>query len=95
MIRDTVNAVKQLIIKRGFAYNQVFSRDNKYTHIVLKDLAKFCRACETTYTKDERLHAALEGRREVFLRIQEYLNLTPDEIYELHRAHEMAREDKR
>lgn len=49
---------------------------------VLRDLAKFCRATETTFHTDPRLHAALEGRREVWLRIQKQLGLTPEELFE-------------
>lgn len=90
MIRDTVDAVKRLILGRQFAYNQVFDPENQYTKTVLKDLAKFCRAHETTFSGDPRLHATLEGRREVWLRIQEYLRLNVDEIYELHRVKEMV-----
>ena len=48
---------------------------------VLIDLAEFCRASETTFHKDARLHALLEGRREVFLRIVNFLNLTAEQIY--------------
>lgn len=47
---------------------------------VLEDLAKFCRANDTCFHEDPRLHAVLEGRREVWLRIQQHLNLTPEEL---------------
>lgn len=50
---------------------------------VLRDLAKFCRANESAFDPDPRIHAALEGRREVWLRIQAHLNLTPAQLYEL------------
>ena len=50
---------------------------------VLADLAEFCRARETTFHTDERAHALLEGRREVWLRINKYLNLTDREIQQL------------
>lgn len=94
MIKDTIDAVKNLIRSRTFAYNQVFNRQSKYTHIVLKDLAKFCRAHEPTFHSNERIHAAMEGRREVWLRIKEYLELDENEIYQLHRVKDMAREEK-
>ena len=38
----------------------------------------------STFNKDPRVQANLDGRREVWLRIQEHLMLTNDEIYELH-----------
>lgn len=47
---------------------------------VLADLAEFCRARESTFHENERAHALLEGRREVWLRINKYLNLTDAEI---------------
>lgn len=50
---------------------------------VLADLAEFCRARETTFHTDGRLHAILEGRREVWLRINKYLNLSDREIQQL------------
>lgn len=51
---------------------------------VLSDLARFCRAHEVTFTSDERLSAVLEGRREVWLRIQHHLNLTENELWDLY-----------
>lgn len=51
---------------------------------VLKDLAKFCRANVTEFHQDPRLHALASGRREVWLRIQNHLNLQPDELNEIY-----------
>lgn len=50
---------------------------------VLQDLAEFCRADKTTFHEDARIHAVLEGRREVWLRIQNHLNLNPSDLYTL------------
>jgi hypothetical protein len=50
---------------------------------VLADLAPFCRAAETCFHPDPRIHAALEGRREVWLRIQNFVHLTEDDILQL------------
>lgn len=69
------------------AYGFTFNKADKSNYAVLVDLAKFCRANETTYMKDERLSAVLEGRREVWLRIQNYLNLSSDELLDLHRVY--------
>lgn len=52
--------------------------------MVLRDLAKFCKAHETTFNEDPRKHAALEGRREVWLRIEQYAKLDEQEILNLH-----------
>ncbi len=50
---------------------------------VLLDLAEFCRANESCFHEDPRMHAALEGRREVWLRIQEHIHLTPAQLMAL------------
>lgn len=47
---------------------------------VLADLAKFCRADQSCFHADPRVHAVLEGRREVYLRIMDHLNLDVDEL---------------
>jgi len=47
---------------------------------VMIDLAKFCRANETCFHPDARLHAVAEGRREVWLRIQQHMNLTSTQL---------------
>lgn len=49
----------------------------------LIDLAEFCRANESCFHEDPRIHAALEGRREVWLRIQEHIHLTPAQLMAL------------
>lgn len=51
---------------------------------VMADLAAFCRANETCFHADPRLHAVAEGRREVWLRIQRHLNLTSEQLVELY-----------
>ena len=71
--------MRLFLSKRKFAYQRVFSLDNVYTEQVLKDLAKFCRADKSCFHSDPRLHAVMEGRREVWLRIQQHLKL-PDAI---------------
>lgn len=77
-----VEKAKDFFRSRKQAYEFVFKSDDKAVELVLKDLAKFCRANQTCFNVDPRLHANLEGRREVFLRIMEHLNLTPDEYWD-------------
>lgn len=71
-------------MRRQAAYHRVFNRQNVYLDVVLKDLAKFCRAHKPTYQQDPRAHALLEGRREVWLRITHHLQLSPDELWQLY-----------
>ena len=47
---------------------------------VLADLGRFCRAEEPCWSEDQRHHARLEGRREVWLRIQAQLKLPIEEL---------------
>lgn len=53
-------------------------------NLVLQDLAQFCRATQSTFNPDQRLNDVLIGRHEVWLRIQNHLNLTTEELYRLH-----------
>lgn len=76
--RDQIVAV---LADRQVAYRQTFERDgDRAISAVLKDLKRFCRADESCFHADARIHAVLEGRREVILRIQDFLTLTIDEL---------------
>lgn len=67
--------------KRRQAYLSVF--DNPNGEVVLEDLAKFCRASETTFHENARVDAVLSGRREVFLRICEHIHLTQPQLFRM------------
>lgn len=69
---------RQYLIERQDAYRRLFT--GPLADIVLADLAQFCRADQSCFHADPRIHAALEGRREVHLRIMEHLNLDTDEL---------------
>lgn len=66
---------------RRQAYNLAFRQPAGQE--VLIDLAQFCRADQTCFDADPRIHAVLEGRREVWLRIQNHLHLTNDQLFAL------------
>lgn len=76
-IIDNIDALRT----RQRAYHTAFRSDIGAE--VLRDLAKFCRANESCFHKDARLHAVLEGRREVWLRIAQHLNLTTEQLFAL------------
>jgi len=82
---DIFDDAKAIITQRKRAYDLTFNLESREAKAVLQDLADFCRASTPTFHEDPRLHALLEGRREVWLRIQKYLNLTPEEIWDLTR----------
>jgi hypothetical protein len=76
---EALSKIKDKLIARQQAYGQVFS-SGEFAKAVLKDLARFCRAEKTTFHPDARVHAALEGRREVWLRIQEHVSKDQDQF---------------
>lgn len=70
--------------KKGAAYRTTFGAP--FAGPVLRDLADFCHAFKTTESPDnERLSALREGRRQVFLRITHFMNLTPEQLSALYR----------
>lgn len=86
MIKDAVDKIRILLRDRSYAYKKVFKENDRAVKLVLLDLARFCRAHETTFHKDDRIHAALEGRKEVWMRIQEHLHLSSEQLMEFHKA---------
>ena len=77
-----LDTLRHKLRERGYAYQQTFN--GPLADIVLKDLARFCRAHDSTFDPDARLHALAEGRREVWLRIASHLRLTPDQLWALY-----------
>lgn len=74
--------MRRALGERRYAYRQTFN--GPLAEVVLKDLARFCRAHESTFADDPRAHALAEGRREVWLRIQNHLELSPDQLWTLY-----------
>lgn len=78
---DMIDKARQFIAGRQYAYKKTFQ--GPLGEDVLRDLAQFCRANESTFHADARLHAVAEGRREVWLRIAHHLNLSPADLWRL------------
>lgn len=93
MRKVRASTFKNELTGKAVAYNKVFDRLNVHTDQVLKDLGEFCRAHKSTFHADPRIHAMLEGRREVWLKIQEYLQLDMEEIYCLHKVKEITEQE--
>jgi hypothetical protein len=70
--------------RRAMAYRRIFLNHGFDTTDVLADLAKFCRAHESTFHPTSAISDRLDGRREVWLRIQQHLNLSNDELWKLY-----------
>lgn len=75
------SAAQDFVLERQQAYRQVFQ--GPYGELVLADLAKFCRAHESTFHESPQAMAFQEGRREVWLRIQEHMNLDAEQLWQL------------
>lgn len=81
MFQEVAQKLKDFLMTRQQAYHQVFNPENIFAKRVLSDLARFCRANDTTFNPDPRVHAVLEGRREVWLRIQQHMKMSPEEFW--------------
>ena len=80
-----IDTVLKYLGQRKTAYHLVFRKDQPADMEVLADLARFCRANESCVVPGDRDRTLLlEGRREVFLRITQHLNLTPEQLYLLY-----------
>lgn len=84
MFDDLVQKTKNFLARRKQNYLLTFDPGSEAARFVLQDLAKFCRAHETTFNADPRAHAVLEGRREVWLRIQNNLELNSEQLWALY-----------
>ena len=79
---SVIDAIRQFISRRRTAYVVTF--DGPMGQEVLEDLARFCRAGKSTFHPDPHLAAKLDGRREVWLRIQNNLRLSDEQLWALH-----------
>ena len=77
---------KTLDFLRGRSQSYKLTFGNPTGNRVLADLAKFCRANDTTFHADPRIAAHLDGRREVWLRIQNHLRLNPEQLMSIYAA---------
>lgn len=69
---------------RARAYRQAFNPNSPVDAVVLADLASFCRANESCAVPgDHDRTMMLLGRQEVWLRIQQHINLTPEQLFAL------------
>lgn len=72
---------REFLFGRAAAYRRIFNKTNLDAMTVLADLAKFCRAHEATGHPNPHVAARLDGRREVWLRIQCHLKLTDEDLW--------------
>lgn len=75
-----VDKLRMLLGRKASHYRAVFNAETVAGTEVLADLSTFCRAHEPTFHPDPRLEGILQGRREVWLHIQNYTKLSTDEL---------------
>jgi hypothetical protein len=81
---EVYERAKRFLFGRMGAYHRTFVKESVDADIVLADLARFCRAHESTGALDSHVAARLDGRREVWLRIQHHLNLSTEELWSIY-----------
>ncbi len=79
-----LDRAKQFLASRRAAYCRLFLDHGLDTDVVLADLAKFCRANQSTFHTEQSMSDRLDGRREVWLRLQHHLKLTDDQLWSLY-----------
>lgn len=80
--KTPLQRLRAFLFRRRQAYLTTF--EGQVPKVVLEDLARFCKAHESTAHPNPDMAKQLEGRRQVWLRIASNLNLTEDQIWELY-----------
>lgn len=80
-MKEVLDRLREILASRQQAYQLVFGGETGPVKAVMDDLRRFCRDEESCFHADPRIHAALEGRREVFIRIEKHLKLTPEQFW--------------
>ncbi len=84
LLNQIVEATRRFISGRQGAYRRTFNLESRDADVVLQDLARFCRAHASTASTDPYMAARLDGRREVFLRISQHLQLDERTLWMLY-----------
>ena len=81
-MKELLERVRAFLFQRKRAYITTFC--NPIGEQVLEDLSRFCRANKSTFHPDPHMAAKLDGRREVWLRIQQHLNLPEETLWKIY-----------
>jgi hypothetical protein len=80
-MKELIEKARQYLGARRYAYRSTFK--GPLAEVVLRDLARFCHANKSTFHEDKGVQAMLDGRREAWLRIQQHLQMTEDDLWQL------------
>ena len=81
-IDEQTAELKDGLSQRQQAYRAVF--EGPHGDMVKRDLARYCRAFKSTFNPNPHIASKLDGRREVYLRILEHLELSDEELWALY-----------
>jgi hypothetical protein len=82
---DQLSKYMEILKNRQISYKNCFDLSQLENRAVMTDLALFCRMFTTTAEPDQKEDPkVLEGRRQVFLRIQEHMQFDQFQLYLLH-----------
>lgn len=80
-----IEGLLNYLSRRKRAYQLTFNTQQPADMETLADLSRFCRANESCVIPGDRDRSlVLEGRREVWLRIQQHLQLPVETLYQLY-----------
>lgn len=83
--QESLDKYLEVLKNRVQSYRQCFDLQAFENQAVLRDLSLFCRMFTTTEDPEQKEDPkVLEGRRQVFLRIQEHLQFDHYQLYQLH-----------
>lgn len=91
MVNQFIEKARNFLFYRRESYRHTFKKESPHGQTVLKDLAKFCRAHQSTFHPDPYVAARLDGRREVFNRIQHHLQLPDEALWALYGGNQPER----
>lgn len=80
--REMLDKARAFLRGRQHDYQITFS--GVQAQRVLADLARFCRAHRSTFHPEHAASDRLDGRREVWLRIQQHLKLDDEQLWKLY-----------
>ena len=78
--------LRQLLFARQYQYKLTFR--SPPGRVVLKDLAKFCRAHTSVFHESQRATDVQIGRKEVWERIVHHMHMSPESLWDLYDGRE-------
>ena len=86
-MRDQLNRLRWRAIQTSRAFKEMFFNEDeklrRAAEIALVDLREYCFARKSTFHSDSLVMARREGRRDVWLRIQGFLDLDEQQVKQL------------